>query len=398
MLSIAALVRQEEKMGPFEQIQKLYAQRDLAARDWKSKGGKIVGYVSDDVPEEMVLAAGFFPYRISGDPHEGTAEADKYCEYFLDPTVRSILNMLLTGKYDFLDYMILPHHSDAVLKLYHELWWIHRIKPQITFPEIHLLDVLHTPFITSAYYVSEELRLLKTCLENWSGKKISPESLSKSIQVVNRNRSLLKQVAGLRKAEQPRISGVEALQIIGTSCLMLKEEHSKLLVEFLNGAGSSPVKTGARVYVEGSDLDNTQFYNLVESTGALVVGEDSNWGDRYFEDLVDETADPMEALSEHYHIRPSRLRTQSSEQRVKYCSTKAVEAKAQGVIFYLMEWDPAMAWDQPDQKKNLAEKGIPSICFSDQKYLLSDSDRSSIRKTVQTFVDSIREGHTEDAR
>ena len=385
-------------MGPLEKLQKLYSQRDLAVREWKSKGGKIVGYISDDVPEELVLAAGFFPYRISGDPHEGTAEADKYCEYFLDPAIRSILNMLLTGRYDFLDYIILPHHSDAVLKLYHELWWIHRINPQIVFPEVHLFDVLHTPFITSAYYVSEELRVLKTCLENWSGKKISSESLAKSISVVNNNRSLLKQVADLRKSGEPRISGTEALQIIGTSCLMPKEDHSRLVSEFLDSREALPVKNGVRIYVEGSDLDNTQLYEVIESSGAVVVGEDSNWGGRYFEDLVDENADPMEALSEHYHIRPSRLRTQSSEQRVKYCSTKAGDAKAQGVIFYLMEWDPAVAWDQPDQKKELAGKGIPSICFSDQKYLPSDSDQSTVRQAVQTFVDSVRKGHTEDVR
>ena len=73
----------------------------------KQKAGRLSG-ISDDVPDEMVLAAGFFLFRMSGDPAGGTAEADKYTEYLKDPFVRSILNMLLTGKYTFLISLLSP--------------------------------------------------------------------------------------------------------------------------------------------------------------------------------------------------------------------------------------------------------------------------------------------------
>ena len=382
-------------MGPLEQIKQLYVQRDSAAREWKAKGGKVVGYISDDVPDEMVLAAGFFPYRMSGDPAGGTEEADKYTEYFLDPSVRSILNMLLTGKYDFLDFIIIPHHSDATLKLYHQLWWIHQVNPTVTFPPIYLFDVLHTPFLTSAFYVRDRLSDLKGQLEAWSGKEIDNDALSRTIAIGNQNRALLNKIAALRITEKPRLSGTEALQIIGSSTFMLKEEHNKLLTQFLDGAESLPERAGVRLFVEGSDLDNLQFYELVESCNAVIVAENSNWGNRYFDDPVDESADPMEALADRYHARPSRLRTQSSIQRVDYCVKNTVKAKAQGAIFYLLEWDPALAWDQPDQKKVLDEKGIPSICCSDQKYSLSDSDRTNLRIKVEQFVAAIGQEHKE---
>jgi len=376
-------------MDPLEEMKRHYEQRDSAAREWKAKGGKVVGYISDDVPVEMIHAAGFFPFRMSGDPAGGTEEADKYSETFLDPSARSILNGLLTGKYDFLDFMIIPHHSDAVLKLYHQLWWIHRVNPAVTFPPVYLFDVLHTPFLTSALFVRERLSELKEQLEEWSGRKISNDALSHAIAVGNENRALLSNVAALRIAEKPRISGVEALQIIGTSAFMLKEEHNRLLLRFLDGAPHLPEREGSRIFIEGSDLDHLQFYELVESCGAVIVAEDSNWGNRVFADLVDESADPMEALADRYHARPSRLRTQSSDQRVSFCVRQAVDAKAEGVIFYLFEWDPALAWDQPDQKKALEEKTIPSICFSDQKYALSDSDRSILKKAIQQFVETV---------
>ena len=63
----------------------------------------------------------------------------------------------------------------------------------------------------------------------------------------------------------------------------MEEEHNKLLEEFLKGTRQSPAAQGVRLFVAGSDVDNLQLYDLVESCGAVVVAEDSNWGNRYFE-------------------------------------------------------------------------------------------------------------------
>src|SRR5208283_1279946 len=142
------------------------------------------------------------------------------------------------------------------------------------------------------------------------------EALAKAIAIGNENRSLLKKVAALRAAEPSRLSGTEALQIVGTSTFMLKEEHNKLLKQFLEGAHRLPVRAGVRLFIEGSDLDNLQLYELVESCGAVVVSEDSNWGNRYFEDPADESCSPVEAIVDRYHLRPSRIRIQTIDQRV----------------------------------------------------------------------------------
>ena len=376
-------------MGPLESMKKHYEQRDVAARKWKKQGGKVIGYISDDCPEEMILAAGLFPFRVSGDPASGTAETDKYTESFYDPSVRSILNMLLTGKYDFLDYLVIPHASDSILKLYHQLWWIHRVDPAKQFPPVHLFDIVHTRFWKTGQYVRDQVRVLKEKLEEWSGKKITASALARAIAIGNENKALLKQVAALRASEPAHLSGVEALQIIGSSMVMLKEEHNKLLSQFLKGASQLPSREGVRLFVEGSDLDNPQFYELVESCDATIVGENSSWGNRYSEDPVDPSGDPFEAIAERYHLRPSRPRIQSIEQRVTYCVRSALEAKAQGVIFFLYEWDPAPSWDQPDQAKALEDKGIPSFPFNMQKYAMSDQDRKTLKKDVEQFVASL---------
>ena len=376
-------------MDAFEAMQKHYRQRDLAAREWKGKGGKVAGYFCNDIPEEMISAAGLFPLRISGDPWGGTEVADSYTETFYQPDVRSMFNMLLTGRYDFLDFLIIPHSRDAVVALYDYLHKIKQIDPDLKLPDFYLFDMLHTRFWLTGLYIRDRVSELKKKLGEWSGKEITNESLSRAIAIGNENKMLLGKVAALRAAGLPRISGVEALQIIGSSMFMLKEEHNSLLRQFLKEAGELPARDGVRLFVQGSPIDNLQFYELVESGKATIVGEDNCWGNRYSEDPVDQSLDPLEAIAERYHLKAPCPRMHSLDRRVNYCLQSALEAKAQGVIFFFLEWDNAPAWEYPDQKKALEEKGIPTLCFEMQKYLLSDTDKKQIKTRIEQFVEAI---------
>ena len=164
-------------MTPFETMQEHYQQRDLAAREWKKKGGKVVGYFCDKVPEEMILAAGFFPIRISGDPWGGTEAADKYTEPFYEGFVRSMFNMLLTGRYDFLDFLIIPHSRDTIVTLYGILLELPGLTPELKLPDFYLFETLHTWLWLTDLYNRDRIRDLKKKLEEWSGKEISNEAL-----------------------------------------------------------------------------------------------------------------------------------------------------------------------------------------------------------------------------
>jgi benzoyl-CoA reductase/2-hydroxyglutaryl-CoA dehydratase subunit BcrC/BadD/HgdB len=375
-------------MDPLETMKLHYQRRDLAARAWKEKGGKVVGYVSDEVPEEMIRAAGFFPFRISGDPWGGTEEADRYTEPFYDPSVRSMLNMLLTGRYDFLDFLVVPHSSDAILRLYYHLRDIRQMDSALKLPDLHLFDILHTRFWMTGLYIRDRVREFKKKLEEWSGKELSNDALSQAIAVGNENKSLLKKVSDLREAEPSVLSGMEALQVIGSSMVILKEEHNTLLRQFLS-EGKRPLGDQPRLFVEGSSIDNLQFYELVESCGATIVAESHDWGNRSFDDPLDPTLDPLEAIAERYHLRSPSPRMHSIGRRVAYAVERAMRAKSRGAIFFFLEWDSSPAWDYPDQKKALEEKGIPTLCFETQTYLLSDADKTHLKTKVGHWLETV---------
>jgi len=72
----------------------------------------------------------------------------------------------------------------------------------------------------------------------------------------------------------------------------------------------------------------------------------------------------------------------SIDRKIEYCVRSVIEAGAQGVLFFFHEWDNAPAWDYPDQKEALEKRGIPTLSFDMQKYLLSDSDKEKIKTRV----------------
>jgi benzoyl-CoA reductase/2-hydroxyglutaryl-CoA dehydratase subunit BcrC/BadD/HgdB len=373
----------------FETIQKHYRQRDLAAREWK-KGGKVVGYFCDSVPEEMILAAGFFPLRISGDPHGGTDIARKnVLARFAnrEDFVHSMFNMLLTGEYDFLDFLVIPHARDSIHRLYQVMAVVKESNHALKLPSLFFLDSAHTTFFSAGLYNRDRMLELKKQLQEWSGKEITDVALSQAIAITNENKILLKKVAVLRAAEPPRISGVEALQIIGSSMCMLKEEHNKLLKEYLDGAEQLPARDGARLFVVGSPLDNLQLYEIIESCKAIVVAEDNCWGNRYSDVLIDTSLDPVEAVIERYHNKSPCSRMYPMSRRIEYCLRNVVEAKAQGVVFYVFEHDNAEAWETPDKIKKLEEKGIPTMYLKNQPYLISD--HKQIKNSIIEFITAV---------
>jgi benzoyl-CoA reductase/2-hydroxyglutaryl-CoA dehydratase subunit BcrC/BadD/HgdB len=366
-------------MRAFDALQKHYCQRDLAARQWKEKGGRVAGYFCDAVPEEMILAAGFFPFRLSGNPESGTDAARKnVIPRFAarEEFVHSMLNMLLTGAYDFLGYLIIPHGRDSIHRLYQLLAMLKTTAPELKLPELFFLDTLHTTFFSSGMYERDRMFALKNQLEEWSGKPVTHEALNQAIATTNENKKLLKQMAALRACASPRISGVEALKVIGSSMVMMKSEHNRLLKLFLEEEmGSLPVKKGKRIFVSGSPLDHTRVYECIESAGAVVVGEDHCWGNRYSDVPIATSRDPLEAILDRYHFKSPCSRMFPMDRRIEYCVREAEKAGAELVLFFVYTHDDAEAWEVPEKMKALERKGIPGVVLKNQPYWISDPER-----------------------
>ena len=89
-------------------LQKTAENPDWKVRQWKEQGGgRAIGFLLTDVPEELIHAAGFFPYGISGG-HARLDFADAHLQTWACSFIRSSLALALEGKLDFLDGYYTP--------------------------------------------------------------------------------------------------------------------------------------------------------------------------------------------------------------------------------------------------------------------------------------------------
>lgn len=365
-----------------------YRNRERAAKEWQAQGGQVVGYLGADAPEEMLIAAGFFPLRLTGDPMCGTPLANKYVPRSFNPWARSILNRLLDGTYSFLDHLIIANSAEALIRVFVYLREIKRVESRPQIPDIHFFEFLHTKFHTHTQYNRDRIGELQKQLEQWSDKSMTEDMLRDAIAVCNDNRKLLERVAQQRI--ESRLSGVDALAVIGSSMFVQKTEHNKWLRELLSHIDQLPPRPGARIFVEGSQLDHTWFYEIIESCNATIVSEDSDWGNRAFDTLVDETVPPLDAISDRYFLKAPSPSKSTVQERVDYCVRQAVAAKADGVIFFLLAGEDPPAWDYPAQRDALQARGIHTLCLDKQPY--APTDTAELKARIQAFVESLDKG------
>lgn len=373
-----------QKKNGLEALKYYYADRSAYAKEWKAQGKKVVGYLCNCVPEEMIIAAGFLPYRISGDPGKPILPAAKGGMRPTDGGLASMVSMVLGGDYSFLDYLIVPRSRSNVDAIYGVFDRAKSTDPASPVPELYNYKRTQTTFTTALEYDQKSMMRLKAKLEEWAGKEITNEALKDAIAVCNETRALLKQLEALRAEDGLPVSGPDALKMIAPAMFIEKHEYNRLLKEAL---ADLPDNTGAgkvRMFVGGGPKDNTQLYELIESCGATVVGEDHCWGNRYSDDPVDETiADPMHAIFKRYTYLKGCPYVFPIQSRIDYSVNAAKKARADAAVFYCMEND-TQAWDVPEEIKAVEALGVHTLYLFKQPYGIKDPE--AVKAAVSKLI------------
>jgi hypothetical protein len=95
----------------------------------------------------------------------------------------------------------------------------------------------------------------------------------------------------------------------------------------------------------------------------------------------------MEAIVDRYNRKSPCPRMYPINRLVDYCRQSAVDAKAQKAICYVYENDGAETWLTREKVKALEEKGISTVSFMNQPYLISNPEelKTSIGKLVSAI-------------
>ena len=338
-----------------QQYKEWYEHRHDYAMEWKKNtGGKVLGYMCTYVPEEILYAADILPVRVLGG-HKPQNVTEPHIFAMYCPFCRDVLAQGLQGHYKYLDGIMIAQSCLHIRQAYTS--WDMHIPQEFSYylPMPHHVQSPHALEFTRC-----EFDTFKKSIEGWTGKQISDDDLNRGIEIVNQNRSLMKQVYETRKGDNVSMSGLEAMYMVVSSQMVNKEEHSNTTKNVLEELRQRPGNhSGTRLMILGSENDDVEFIHMVEGCEAVIVQDDHCTGTRYFWDEVKPGDDPLTRIAERYvHRVPCPTKDWPKRLRVDRILEFAREWNVQGAIIIQQKFCDPHELDIPAIRKSLETVGI----------------------------------------
>ena len=368
-----------------EKFKEWYQKRHEYAQEWKNKtGGKVVGYFCTYVPEEILYAAGVLPVRILGS-HEPQDVTEPHIFGMYCPFCRDCLAQGLKGRYDYLNGIMIAQSCLHIRQTFTS-WKLH-----IPIDFSYYLPMPNNVQSKRALpYLTGELRVLKEALEKWTGKAITDEDLNRGIEIMNKSRKLTRDLYELRKQPNPALTGLEAMYAVVASQMVDKKDYNETLQGILEKLPQRPVEKDSKVrlMILGSEDDDTEFLQMVESLGAIFVVDDHCTGSRYFWNEVTPNQNPLEAIASRYVERvPCPSKDWPERTRMEHIKKLAQDWEVQGAIVIQQKFCDPHELDIPATIESLKQIGIPA------QFLEFDVTVpvGQLKTRVEAFLEMLRE-------
>ncbi len=351
--------------GRLQQLIKIGTSHNLEGiRDYKRRGGRVVGLMPAHIPEEIIYAAGeMLPWHLIGSMNESTPLAGVHRSPATDAYTTHALEALLNGELDFLDGIVTTNYDDDVKAV--EYFSRFYGKPSIPY-------WLELPTNVSEFalqHFTENLAKMREAIEERFGTRIgsqiSDDKLGDAIEEYNTSRKLLHQLYEMRKKDKPPLTGSELWGIVAAAMSMPQSEFIRQLEPLLphiEQRQPSYNNVQARIMVSSDFLHNVGYLKLIEDVGGLVAMDDLDMGSRYFWDIVDEEqSDPLHALAERY-LGPMRSpRFVNWDRQVDQIMVWIKEFRIDGFVELPVRQSLPRLYRSEYLHRTLEEEGVPSI-------------------------------------
>ncbi len=180
---------------------------------------------------------------------------------------------------------------------------------------------------------------------------------------MNKSRKLTRELYELRKQPNPALTGLEAMYAVVASQMVDKKDYNETLQGILEKLPQRPVKKDSKVrlMILGSEDDDTEFLQMVESLGAIFVVDDHCTGSRYFWNEVTSNQNPLEAIASRYVERvPCPSKDWPERTRMEHIKKLAQDWKVQGAIVIQQKFCDPHELDIPATIESLKQIGIPT--------------------------------------
>jgi len=361
--------------------------------DGQKEGRKIIGSFCVFVPEEIVRATGANLVGLCTGADFATEEVEKFLPRNTCALIKSALGFKLGKVCPYLessDLIVGENTCDGKKKSYETLGRL--------VPNLYVMDLPQVKSEQGKDLLRAEYRRFKAAVEELTGVSIDAARLKEGIRIVNDKRRAIYRLNELRRSNPVPISGLDALLInqvffyddparftasVNKICDELEERIAQ-------GQGVAPEGT-PRLLLSGCPMavPNWKLPWVVESAGAVIVGEESCVGERGTRNLVDDSGQTveelMEAILDRYFQVDCAIFTPNPD-RLEHVAEMVGRYNAQGVIHYGLQFCQPYQMESIPVEKALEDRGVRTLRI-ETDYSLEDVEQ--IKTRVEAFLEMI---------
>lgn len=362
--------------------------------DARKAGRKVVGSFCVFVPEELILALDGISVGLCAGAEFGFDKAEQYLPRSTCSLIKSFFGFALEKVCPYIsasDLVVGENTCDGKKKSY-EIF-----EDMVT--RLYVLDLPQTKSPEGKALLASEFAKFADALQELTGKTLTVEGLKEAIRIVNAKRNAMKRLAKVRASNPAPISGLDSLlanQVffyddpvrftasVNSLCDELEQRA-------INGVGVFPA-TRPRLLVSGCPMaaPNWKLPWVVESAGAVIVGEESCVGERGTQYLTDDSASTlpelMQALVDRYFKINCAIFTPNPD-RLEHIRQMASDYKVDGVIHYGLQFCGPYQTEARPVEQALEAAGIPTLRI-DTDYSMEDVEQ--LRTRIEAFVERLK--------
>jgi len=354
-----------------------------------------IGWLCTYTPEEIILSAGFTPTRILGEDRGNKAEGyfpTNFCLY-LKSSWESILNDISK-----LSAIVFVNSCDGMRRLYDTC---KNYKPQT--PSF-MLDVPRINTDASLEHFSNNLFELAGFLGELKKSKIEFGTLKKSIELVNKKRTLLKKLNHYYSEFNGLVDSSDYFNILKLSMIsepeiFVQDLHTYLEKIAEKSAALEIVGTGEndgfppRIMIIGNFINESKLWESFKELNCKIAFTDLCNSSRYYEGLIEDKGNASKnssienllgTIAARYLNKPQCMRMANLGIKLKEVKENVVNNNIKGVIFISMKFCDNTLLFYPLLRQHLSEIGVQSLFLEIEHNNFSEGQ---IKTRIQAFLE-----------
>ncbi len=360
----------------------------------KAAGRKVIGSFCVFVPEEIVRAADATLVGLCTGADFATEQVEKILPRNTCSLIKSAFGFKLGKVCPYIesaDMIVGENTCDGKKKSYEVL--------KDLVPNLYVMDLPQVKSDQGRALLKAEYFRFKDAVEELTGVTIDAQRLKRGIEIVNKKRKAIHRFSTLRKANPVPISGLDALLVnqvyfyddparftdsVNKICDELEDRIEK-------GEGVFPKET-PRILLSGCPMavPNWKVPWIVETSGAVIVGEESCVGERGTRNWTDDSSstvdDLMEAIIDRHFKVDCAIFTPNPD-RFDHAVEMFETYNADGIIHYSLQFCQPYLMESMPVEKTLEEKKIPTLRIETD---YSQEDVGQLKTRIEAFIELLK--------